>query len=153
MMFKNPPNGTPRVLARLAYDDVALAVAFLERAFGFRERVESRIDMPDGAILLTEVDVLDSCIMLGKAGAHGLESPAKIGSVTQALIVYVDDIDTHFEIAKGAGTEIISEPADQFWGDRRYEVRDMEGHLWSFHEHLRDVSPEEMSAAIDSLKD
>ena len=55
---------------------------------------------------------------------------------------YVDDIDAHFARAQAAGTKIISPPADQFWGDRRYEAEDPEGHLWSFHEHLRDVSKE-----------
>ena len=96
-MVKNPPEGMPRILARLAYGDVAQAVEFLERAFGFAERVDSRIDMPDGTTLLTEVDVLDSCIMLGVAGAHGIETPVNVGGITQTLVVYVEDIDAHFE--------------------------------------------------------
>ncbi len=152
-MVQNPPEGSPRILARLAYEDVASGVGFLERAFGFRERKDARIENPDGSIALTEMDVVDSRIMVGAVGAHGIGSPKRVGVATQALIVYVDDVDRHFERAKAAGADVISEPEDQFWGDRRYEARDAEGHLWSFHEHTRDVSRDEMHAALRALQE
>lgn len=141
----------PRVLARLAYADVAEAVHFLESAFAFAERADARVTDGAGRIALTELNVVDSRIMLGAAGAHGLASPKSLGGSTSALVVYVDAIDAHFERARAAGAEIVSEPADQFWGDRRYEVRDPEGHGWSFHQHLRDVSPDEMARALTEL--
>ncbi len=37
-MANNPPSGSPRIVARLAYEVATAGVAFLERAFGFRER-------------------------------------------------------------------------------------------------------------------
>ena len=33
------------------------------------------------------------------------------------------------------------EPADQFYGDRTYQARDPEGHIWSFSEPVRLVEP------------
>ncbi|MEQ8857378.1 MAG: hypothetical protein RIC56_01905 [Pseudomonadales bacterium] len=150
-MVDNPPRGMPRVLARLTYADVAGAVGFLESAFGFSERPDARVVDADGRVALTELDVFDSCIMLGAEGAHGLASPVSLGGTTQALIVYVDGIDAHYQRARAGGADIVSDPADQFWGDRRYEARDPEGHCWSFHEHLRDVSPEEMAKALAGL--
>ena len=150
-MAQNPPEGTPRILARLAYDDVAAAVAFLERAFGFREAVDARLEEPDGSIFLTEITVVDSRVMIGLAGGHGIVSPKTTGVVTQGLIVYLDDLDGHCQRARDAGAEIVSEPADQFWGDRRYEAEDLEGHLWSFHQHVRDVPPAEIRAAIRTM--
>ena len=152
-MVQNPPEGAPRIVARLAYEDVDNGVRFLERAFGFEERKNARIENPDGSIALTELDVVDSRIMVGSVGAHGIGSPKRVGVATQALIVYVDDIDRHFKRAKAADADVISEPEDQFWGDRRYEVRDVEGHLWSFHEHTRDVSQEELQAALRALRE
>lgn len=149
-MVKNPPEGSPRILARLAYDDADQAVAFLREAFGFHELEEARVVDGDG-IALTEITVVDSKIMIGRAGAHGLASPQRFGGYTQALIVFVDDVDGHFARAKAAGANIVSEPEDQFWGDRRYEALDPEGHLWSFHEHIRDVSREEMSEILRSF--
>jgi uncharacterized glyoxalase superfamily protein PhnB len=97
--------------------------------------------------------VSDSYVMVGVAGAHGIGSPKSTGTATQGLIVYVDQIDAHYERAKAAGARIISEPDDQFWGDRRYEAADPEGHVWSFHEHIRDVTQDEIDTAIASWKD
>ena len=58
--------------------------------------------------------------------------------------MYVDDVDAHFKRAKAAGATILEEPADQFYGDRRYGVEDPEGHQWFFATHVRDVAPEDM---------
>jgi uncharacterized glyoxalase superfamily protein PhnB len=79
-MLQNPPADTPRIVARLAYEDPAAAVAFLDAAFGFRERPEARIASPDSTILLTELDVLDSRIMVGTAGSHDITSPKTAGA-------------------------------------------------------------------------
>lgn len=43
-----------------------------------------------------------------------------------------------------AGASITEEPADQFYGDRRYAALDPEGHVWFFAQHIRDVAPEDM---------
>lgn len=149
----NPPEGSPRVIARLAYEDPRAGVTFLEKAFGFRERTDARIENADGSIALTEVEVVDSYIMVGAAGAHGIGSPNSSGVATQGLIVFIDEIDRHYERAKAAGAQIVSEPEDQFWGDRRYEASDPEGHLWSFHEHIRDVPKEEIDAILASFRE
>ncbi len=60
--------------------------------------------------------------------------------------VYVDDVDAHYERAKAAGAEIEREPEDQPYGDRRYDVLDLEGQLWSFATRGRQVPPEEWGA-------
>jgi uncharacterized glyoxalase superfamily protein PhnB len=49
--------------------------------------------------------------------------------------------------ARAAGAVIISEPADQFYGDRAYRARDPEGHIWSFAQNVRYVSREEAEKA------
>ena len=40
------------------------------------------------------------------------------------------------------------EVADQFWGDRYGSIRDPFGHNWSLATHVRDMTPEEMQAAM-----
>jgi uncharacterized glyoxalase superfamily protein PhnB len=42
----------------------------------------------------------------------------------------------HYEKAKAAGAEILEEPDDQEYGDRRYGVVDPEGHRWYFAARL-----------------
>ena len=45
--------------------------------------------------------------------------------------------------ARSAGAIIVQEPTDEFRGDRRYRATDPEGHVWSFSQHIRDVSREQ----------
>jgi uncharacterized glyoxalase superfamily protein PhnB len=40
-----------------------------------------------------------------------------------------DDLDGTFEKLRDSGTEIVQEPADQFWGTRDFAVRDPSGNL------------------------
>ena len=98
---------------------------------------------PDGGIMHAEMNFSDGLIMLGCPSPE-YRNPKKIGEVTQGLYVYVDDVDKHFQQAKDAGAEILNEPEDQFYGDRRYTALDPEGHQWFFAQHVRDVAPEDM---------
>jgi len=129
----------PRITPHLFYDDVAAAIDWLVKAFGF----EIRLRMTDkaGAVVHGEVELKDSLVMLGLATeVEAWESPRTLGGrVSQRLYVFVDDVDAHYERALSAGAEIIREPADQYWGDRVYECIDPEGHRWKFAQHLWDV--------------
>jgi hypothetical protein len=42
---------------------------------------------------------------------------------------------------------ILAEPSDQFYGDRTYRARDLEGHIWSFAQTVRQVSREQAEQA------
>jgi uncharacterized glyoxalase superfamily protein PhnB len=140
-MPKNPPENMPRITPYLLYEDVAAAMDWLERAFGFRERM--RLTTPDGAIAHAEMQRDDGVVMMGSPGPQ-YKNPKRLGQVTQTLYVYVDDVNKHCAQARQAGARILEEPADQFYGDRRYSVEDPEGHVWYFAQHVRDVKPEDM---------
>ena len=51
--------------------------------------------------------------------------------VTQAIFVYLADVDAHFERARAAGARIDKAPEDLPYG-RSYGARDLEGHVWYF---------------------
>jgi PhnB protein len=140
-MVANPPENVPRVTPYILYEDVASALGWLEKAFGFHERM--RLPGPDGKVNHAEMEVADGVIMMGCPGRE-YQNPKRAGHVAQELYVYVDDVDKHFDRAKGAGATILEEPEDQFYGDRRYRAVDPEGHRWCFAQHVRDVAPEEM---------
>jgi len=140
-MPKNPPDNMPRITTYLYYEDVTAALDWLSKAFGFRERL--RIPGPDGQIAHAEMELADGVIMLGRPET-AYRNPKALGGVTVSLYVYVDDVDGHFQRARGAGAVVLSEPKDQFYGDRNYGVEDMEGHHWYFAQHVRDVTEEEM---------
>jgi uncharacterized glyoxalase superfamily protein PhnB len=128
-MPANRPENMPRITPYLLYEDVAAALSWLTRTFGFRERM--RMPGPDGTITHAEMEFGDGVVMMGCPGPD-YQNPKRVGHVTQNLYVYVDDVDKHFRHAKEAGAKILAEPADQFYGDRRYGAEDPEGHQWFF---------------------
>ena len=56
-------------------------------------------------------------------------------------------VDAHCERARAAGAVIEQEPATQFYGDRIYRCVDLEGHHWTFSEHVQELSVAEMERA------
>jgi PhnB protein len=140
-MAQNPPEGFPRITPYLLYEDLDATLDWLLATFGFTERV--RMNGPDGKANHAEVSMGDGVVMMGHPGSD-YRNPKHLGGATQLVYVYVDDVDKHYEAAKAAGANILSEPADQFYGDRTYGAEDPEGHNWSFAQHVRDVAPEDM---------
>jgi PhnB protein len=112
----------------LLYEDAAAALGFLSRAFGFEEL--RRIEGPEGRVNHAEVRIGDGEVHLGEPAEP--TSPNRLGGTAVLLYVYVADVDAHFGRACAAGAEIVDEPADQDYGDRRYHARDPEGHSWYF---------------------
>jgi uncharacterized glyoxalase superfamily protein PhnB len=129
------------VLPHLYYEDVTEAIAWLTATFGFREHY--RYGEPSGAQLLLG----DACIML-KAARPGGGSPAKVGSQTQSLTVFVDDVDAHYQRSKAAGAKIVEELNETMYGERQYGVLDFAGHHWLFSRHARDVNPADWGATV-----
>ena len=130
---------TPYVL----YRDVAEALDWLTRAFGFRETL--RFTEDDGRVTHAEMDVSGSTVMLGQPSSS-FRNPAELGVATVLLHVSVDDVDARFEQAVSAGAGVVREPADQSYGDRNCAVTDPEGHQWWLAQTLREVSPQEWGA-------
>jgi PhnB protein len=144
-MVKNPPEGMPQCCPVVLYDDVAQAVAFLTRAFGFGERF---VDRNHGKVEHAQLASGSAVVMLGWAGApHALRpcaTPKRSGTQNANVYMFVDDVDAHCARARAAGATIVLEPCDMHWGDRIYCAEDPEGQFWTFATHTRDVPPEEM---------
>ena len=141
-MPKTPPDGYTTVTPYLYYEDVAAAMDWLARAFGFQEKM--RMAGPDGAIMHAEMTIGDNgVIMLGTPGPD-YKNPKNAGHQSHGLYVYVPDVDEHFARAKAAGANITAEPEDQFYGDRRYTAEDPEGHGWFFATNIRDFDEASM---------
>jgi uncharacterized glyoxalase superfamily protein PhnB len=134
-----PRRPTPSIYPRLAYRDELAALEFLVRAFGFTERRAARMEYPSGTLAWLEVG--DGVVMIGRAGPehHGLGSPLDVGGITSMVNVYIIDIDSHYERAVSEGARVVMGLEDMFWGDRRYEALDLEGHRWHFAERLADI--------------
>ncbi len=149
-MVQNPPPGSQRILPYLNYADPKPVIEFLINAFGFEQGM--LLEMPDGSVGHCELLMNGETLMLSSEFPEGgLSSPRTLGGVHATVVVYVDDVDAHFEHAKASGAQIVEEPTDQFYGDRTYRALDPEGVGWEFHQHVRDVTPEEMMVAMTQM--
>ena len=110
-MIENRSVPPDTVLPHVMYQDLASAIAWLSRTFGFKEHY--RYGEP---ISGAQVHLGNAWIMVKQAGA-GNSSPAKLGYGTQSLTVFVEDVEAHFQKAKAAGAKILEEPHEtDLWG-------------------------------------
>ncbi|MEH2513818.1 putative glyoxalase superfamily protein PhnB [Nitrobacteraceae bacterium AZCC 1564] len=146
-MSASDPFRRPTLGAAIIYKDPKAAIAWLEKAFGFKPAM--LISDKDGNLVHAEMRFGDGYIMLGSEWADFVASPVSTGGKnTQMVHVHLSDsIDQHCERAKAGGATILQEPVDQFWGDRTYRAQDPEGHVWTFGQTVRRVSREEAERA------
>ena len=144
-MMRNRSVPADIVLPHITYSDVAAALAWLTRTFGFTEHY--RYGDPGGPVGGAQMYLGNACIMLNGA-RPGSASPAQAGLSTQSLTVFVDDVDAHFARTKSAGANIVEVLHETSYGERQYGVEDFEGHHWLFSKHARDVDPAEWGATI-----
>jgi len=119
----------------MQYRDVAGAIAWLCRAFGFEQ--QQAVRGPDGSILYAVVTFANAMIMLGPVRHTELDrlmkQPDEIGGAeTQSCYLIVEDADAHFERAMAAGATVVFDLKEYDHGGRGYSCRDPEGHIWSF---------------------
>ena len=120
----------------LVYPDVRAAVAWLESAFGFEERVRIGDDHraqlrvgSDGAVVVADV---------------GSDRVAPSGrGVTHTIKVRVADVDEAFARARGHGARVVEELTTWEYGERSGVLEDVGGHRWELTQTVRDVAPEE----------
>jgi uncharacterized glyoxalase superfamily protein PhnB len=131
----------------IIYKDPRAAIAFLEKAFGF----ETTLLLTDeqGNVAHSELSFGDGYVMVGNEWHEKAKSPLSVdGANTQNVHVQLtDDIDSYCERARAAGARIVAEPETQFYGDRTFRALDPEGHMWTFAQTVRAVSPKEWDAA------
>ena len=127
-----------------AYQDPLVAIAWLERAFGFEIAMlltddSGEIAHAEMAFRGAHIGVMREWSSPALLGPAKMKSPKTIGALTQFVWVSVDDVRAHCERARAAGAEIVQEPTDQPYGDRTYRALDCEGHVWNFRQSIRSV--------------
>jgi PhnB protein len=132
-----------QIIPYLLYKDVASALAWLRKAFGFKE-FGDRFEGPDGKVQHAAMQHTDRSIFMMGCPGPKYKNPKKLGSVTQIQYVTVENVDQHFLKAKKAGAKILEKPSDTFYGARRYGAVDPEGHQWFFAQKVRDVPRAEL---------
>lgn len=129
------PDGYHTVTPYLLVENAAALIDFLKRAFHAKET--ERFALPDGTVSHAEVQIGDSKVMMGQARGEMKPAPA-------SLYMYVEDVDYVYHNAVEAGGNSVSEPKDQFYGDRSASIKDPAGNTWWIATHVQDLHPEEL---------
>ena len=75
---------------------------------------------------------------------RGVHAPPPEGAAGTILHVHVDNADRVASAAVAAGARLLSEPTDQFYGERSCRLRDPFGHTWLVGHSIEDLSTQEM---------
>jgi uncharacterized glyoxalase superfamily protein PhnB len=141
MVGRVVPEGYHSVTPYLIVEGVPGLIEFMVEAFGGEET--ERLPGPDGTIMHAEVRIGDSVVMMGEATGGFERLPG-------SLYLYVADVDAVYERALQSGAASLSEPADQFYGDRSAAVKDPSGCHWWLATRQEDVSPEELQRRAEA---
>src|SRR5205085_5678341 len=100
------PDGYPRVTPYLIVDGGDAAIAFYTKVLGANERM--RMPSPGDRIGHAELELGDSLVMLAEEHPEmGILAPKSVGGTPVTISVYVEDVDSVFERAPGAGARSI----------------------------------------------
>src|ERR1700722_20260319 len=123
-MIENRSVPTEHVLPHVVYQNVAEAIAWLAKAFGFAEHFRYGDPAePSGA----QIYLGNSWIMLRNLRGDA-KTPTQLGYGTQSLSVFVEDVDSHYLRAKAAGAKIVEEPRETVYGEYQYAAEDLDAH-------------------------
>jgi uncharacterized glyoxalase superfamily protein PhnB len=120
----------------LVYPDVRAAVAWLEAAFGFEERVRigdtHRAQMRVGS---------DGAVVIADVGGDRVAPDGR--GETHLIKVRVPDVDAAFARACDRGARVVEDVRTWEYGERSGVLEDVGGHRWELTQTVRDVEPEE----------
>ena len=140
-MLKNRSVPVDTVLPHITYRNLAQAIEWLTTTFGFAEHFRYG-DPVQGAQLY-----IGNAFIMVNSARSGRSSPAELGSETQSLTIFLEDLEAHYARTRDAA-RIVEPPHETEYGEFQYGVLDLEGHHWLFARHARDVSPDAWGATI-----
>ncbi|HVC98669.1 MAG TPA: VOC family protein [Pirellulales bacterium] len=145
------PPGHENLIPHLVCDKCSEAIEFYKKAFGAEE--VQRMPAPDGH------RIMHAAIRIGKSFVFLVDdfpefcggktqSPTALKGTPVTIHHYVENCDAAIKRAQDAGATVLMPATDMFWGDRYGAVTDPYGHKWSFATHVKDLTPEQMQAAM-----
>ena len=130
----------------LAVGDVRRAADFYTKVFGFAVRFQN--DMH------AELRLRDTTLMLSpESRAQNNLSANSIGNTPATLYVLVENVDSVFKKAVGAGGQVLMPVMDMFWRDRCGMVSDREGNKWMIATHKAEPTEAEMAEAMRKMQE
>ena len=145
------PPGHESLIPHLVCDPCHAAIEFYKKAFGAEEF--HRITEPGGSRIMHAAIRFGNCLVFlnddfpetcgGKS-----QTAAALNGTPVTIHHFVENCDAAIERARQAGATVLMPAADMFWGDRYGIIVDPFGHKWSFATHQKELTAEEMQAAM-----
>jgi PhnB protein len=129
------PEGLHTVTPGMRVKGATHFLDFVQEAFG--AEILFRKDEPNGDVRYAKFRLGNSIMECGEP--HGDWGPRAV-----TLHVYVPDVDATYKDAMAAGGKSLSEPRDQFYGERNGGVVDAWGNHWYIATHTEDLTNEEL---------
>jgi PhnB protein len=129
------PEGLRNVNTGFSVTGCAKFLEFLTHAFG--ATVKDKFETPNGTVGHANVQIGDSVVECSEA--HGQWGPRAV-----TIHLYVPDVDAVYQSALKAAARSISEPKDQFYGERNGGVIDPCGNYWYIATQTEELSLEEV---------
>ena len=147
----NPiPDGMHTITPYLVCGGADAAITFYKKAFGAVEL--SRVAGPNGKVMNAGLRIGNSMLMLmdefPEMGGFG---PKSLKGSPVTIHLQVENVDAVVAQAVAAGAKVTMPVDDMFWGDRYGALVDPFGHNWSVGTHMRDVTPQEMREAMQTM--
>ena len=139
-----------QVSAYLRCHNAAAAIRFYKTVFGAEEAF--RLTEPSDRVAHAELLIGPSVIMVSDEYPEmGCMSPTSLDGTSVGIYLQVSDVDGVFKQAITEGAMALSEPTDQFYGERSGKLRDPWGHEWLIGQRKEDLSPVEMQERFDAM--
>jgi PhnB protein len=144
-------NTIHELFAYLCVPDTQKAITFYEQAFGAVELF--RLTEPSGRIGHAELQMGSGAVLMlnDPFPEFGIVPPPAEGTPSMRIHLHVDNCDEMLRSAVAAGAKQLSEPADQFYGERSCKVMDPFGHTWLIGHSIEELSPQEMQRRYTEL--
>lgn len=140
------------VTPHLVCEGAAKAIDFYKSAFGAEELM--RLAGPDGNLWHASIAIGDSVVMLvDEFPSMGSLGPKALKGTPVTIHLSVPDADAAIARAEKAGATVVMPAADMFWGDRYGVIQDPFGHKWSVAHHIRDMTMDEIKAAMPAMSE
>ena len=130
------PAGYGRMAPWIISKNTASELAFLAVVFGATEKPGSRI-MDGDRVNHVEIELAGAAVLLFDAFPDWAPTPAH-------MRVYVADVAQTLADATAQGARVVTNPVELAFGDIIARFRDPQGHLWWIHQHVEDVTVDEL---------
>jgi uncharacterized glyoxalase superfamily protein PhnB len=120
----------PTIWPCIRYADAFSAIEFLQKAFGFTERLVEPSEDGNDVVHAELRWPLGGGVMVGSTSHVGLDVDVEPGS--GFVYVVTDEPDALYDRAIAAGAVEVRGLRDEEFGSRGFTVRDLEGNVWSF---------------------